>query len=143
MGKGEDKTTVWSFCNSRHFPVSRYSILNWWYFYICLQFYTSHMCWWYPLVLSLFFYIINVCHNLFKELCKYIMYDCRLMLISICWCMSCCKHDDWHQKICDICVYCMILLSSEFILNIFKIINAVVLLANVITVLCSPRFWSG
>ena len=91
FGKGEDKTTVWSFCNSRQFPVSRYSILNWWYFYICLQFYTSHMCWWYPSVLSLFFYIINVFHNLFKELCKYIMYDCRLMMISICWCMSCCK----------------------------------------------------
>ena len=33
------------------------------------------------LVLLPFFYIINVCHNLFKEMCKYIMYYCRIMLI--------------------------------------------------------------
>ena len=67
-----------------------------------------------------FFHIINVCHDLFNELCKYIMYNYRLMLISICWCISCCKIDDWHHNICDICVYCMILFNFWIFFEYFQ-----------------------
>ena len=95
--------------------------------------FTSHMCLWYRLVLLFFSLIINICYDLFNELCKYIMYNCRLILFSICWCMSCCKYDNWYHNICDICVYHMILLVSEFLLNTFKIINTVVPLVGSIS----------
>ena len=105
---GGVNTNVWFFYDLRHFIVGSYSMLNWWYLYMFTIF-ILHTCvygitWFCP-----FFYIANVCHDFFNELCKYIIYNCRLMLISICWCMSCCKIDDWHHFICDMCVYCMIL----------------------------------
>ena len=107
---GGVKTSVWFFCDLRQFIVSSYSMLNWWYLYMFTVF-ILRICVYGITWYCNFFYIINVCHDSFDELCKYIMYNCQLMLTSICWCMSCCKIDDWLHYICDICVYCMILFN--------------------------------
>ena len=133
FGKGEDKTTIWSFCNSRQFPVSRYSILNWWYLYMFTVLYFA-----YVLMVSLglvtdfsilLMFVIISLKNCTNILC---------MIVDLCWfrfadVCRVVKNDDWHQKICDICVYCMILLIYEFLLNNFKIINTVVPLSGSIS----------
>ena len=107
------------FCDLRHFIVGSYSMLNWWYLYMFIVF-ILHTCVYGIAWFCRFFYIINVCHDFFNELCKYIMYNCRLMLISICWYMSCCKIDDWHHNTCDICAYCMILFDFWISLEYFQ-----------------------
>ena len=127
-----DKTTIWFSCDLRQFAVSSYSILNWWYLYMFTVF-LLRICVYGIAWFCYFSLIINIFYDLFNELCKYIMYNCRLILITICWCMSCCKYDNWYHNICDICVYCMILLVSKFLLNTFKIINTVVPLVGSIS----------
>ena len=116
---GGVKITIWFFCYLRHFIVGSYSMLNWWYLYMFTVF-ILHTCVYGIAWFCRFFYIINVFHDFFNELCKYIIYNCRLMLISICWYMSCCKIDDWHHNTCDICAYCMILFDF---LNFFGIFS--------------------
>ena len=122
-GKKEDKTTVWSFCNWRQFPVSRYRVFKLVILIYVYSIFTFHMCygfaWFYY-----FSHIINVCHNSLKNCANILCMIIDLCWLSISWWTSCCKFDDWHHYVRGICVYRMILVISEFILKVFKIIDS-------------------
>ena len=87
--------------------------------------YTSHMCSWYRLALLLFFYIINVCHNLFKEIVQ--IYYVWLLTYVDYWFVGERHVVNLMINIITYVVYVSIVWSWWFLnlfLKIFKIINS-------------------
>ena len=80
------------------------------YKYVC-SFYTMGMYLWYCLTLLLLSAVFMFCHYFFEELCKYIMFNCRLILVLTCWYMSRSRFD------VIIMMYVIYLLTVLFYLN--------------------------
>ena len=107
------------------------------------SFYTMGMYLWYCLTLLLLSAVFMFCHYFFKELCKYIMFNCRLMLVLTCWYMSRSRFD------VIIMMYVIYLLTVLFYLNFWISVeylqdslhcSIICKLISVLMFLCS---WSG
>ena len=127
--KGHDKITVIFPVTSDNFLSATTTLLTGDIYIYIHSIYAMRMCLWY-LWSCHFLYNIYVCHDFFNELCKYIMYNCRLMLVLICWYMS------WYKFVVVInrytwftCLLCDLVQIPNFFLNTVRIIRTVELLA--------------
>ena len=120
FGKGGDKITTIFIVTSDSFLLAATVLFYWWYLHIHLQYFCYVNVFIISIDLIILFCNIYVCCDSFNELCKYIIYNLssyagsdlllchvvNLVLSSI--------------NRCGIHVYCAILFSFKFLLNMFR-----------------------